>query len=145
MAHVVVLPLVPVTPTNFKSRDGKPQKAAATGPRAWRTEGTTTCGTGSSRTCSHRRATAPRASASAAKSWPSERLPLMQAKSAPGCARPETISTSLTIGSASTVAPALARARPDHGTGPTQPGRDQQVSEVHARSRQASPTLMARA
>ncbi len=42
---VVVLPFVPVTATTSSSRDGSPKNAAAVGPIASRTLGTTCCGT----------------------------------------------------------------------------------------------------
>src|SRR5215207_10503181 len=85
----VVLPAVPVTPTTYNSCDGSPQNAAATGPSARRTSGTTswgacTWGVGSVRGRSTSRATAPASSAAGARSWPSTRVPGTQQNSAPG-------------------------------------------------------------
>ena len=86
---VVVLPLVPVTPTTARRRDGWPWKAAATGPMAARTSstttwGTSTWGTSTSTKRSTSRATAPAATAWAAKSWPSAVAPRTQQNSVPG-------------------------------------------------------------
>ena len=81
---VVVLPLVPVIPTTFSRAVGSPWKAAAAGPIASRTLGTTTSGTPRSSGRSHTSAAAPRSTASGAKSWPSARKPGTQKKRAPG-------------------------------------------------------------
>ena len=81
---VVVLPFVPVMPTTSSSAVGWPWKRAAAGPIAARTSSTTTSGTPSPSGRSHTSAAAPRATASGAKSWPSERNPGTQKKSAPG-------------------------------------------------------------
>jgi hypothetical protein len=83
---VVVLPFVPVTPTVTIASAGRPKASAETGPMASRTEGTRTCETGGSRSSIHRStstATAPRATASAAKSCPSVLVPGTQKKSDP--------------------------------------------------------------
>ena len=80
----VVLPLVPVTPTTVRSREGWPASAAAASDMPRRTSGTTAWGTGKSSSRSTIRAAAPRATASGAKSWPSARAPRRAQKSAPG-------------------------------------------------------------
>ena len=65
---VVVLPLVPVIPTTRRVAVGSPWKAAAAGPIASRTLGTTTSGTPRPSGRSHTSAAAPRSTASGAKS-----------------------------------------------------------------------------
>jgi hypothetical protein len=84
---VVVLPLVPVTPTTRRRDVGSPWKRAAAGAIASRTEGTTTSGTPSSSGRSTTSATAPRRTASAAKSWPSRWKPGTQKNSVSGPTR----------------------------------------------------------
>ena len=80
---VVVLPLVPVIPTTRSSAVGSPWKRAAAGPIAARTSSTTTSGTPRPSGRSHTSATAPRSTASGAKSWPSAVKPRTQKKSVP--------------------------------------------------------------
>ena len=65
---MVVLPFVPVTPTTRSAAVGLPWNAAASGPIAARTLGTTTSGTSSPSGRSHTIAAAPRLTASGAKS-----------------------------------------------------------------------------
>ena len=81
---VVVLPLVPVIPTVVRRAVGSPASAAAAGAIAARTSSTRISGTPR---CSGRcttSATAPRAIASSAKSWPSRVKPGTQKNSVPG-------------------------------------------------------------
>ena len=84
---VVVLPLVPVTPTTRSSRVGSPQKRAASGAIAARASATTTCGTASSSSRSTTSAAAPASTAPGAKSWPSVLPPGTQKNSVPGPTR----------------------------------------------------------
>ena len=72
---VVVLPLVPVTPITRNSAVGLPWNAAASGPIAARTLGTTTSGTSRPSGRSQTTAAAPRLTASAANSCPSTTNP----------------------------------------------------------------------
>ena len=81
---VVVLPFVPVTPTTRSRAVGRPWKAAASGPIAARTLGTTTSGTPVPSGRSHTSAAAPRRTASAANTCPSTTKPGTQKKSVPG-------------------------------------------------------------
>ena len=83
---VVVLPLVPVTPTTASRRDGCRWRAAAARAMAARLSATTTWGTvdAASTGRSHSRATAPAATAWGAKSWPSAIRPRTQQNSDPG-------------------------------------------------------------
>ena len=80
----VVLPLVPVTPTTARSREGWPASAAAASAMPTRASATTAWGTATCSSRSTMSAAAPRATASAAKSWPSARVPRRAQKSAPG-------------------------------------------------------------
>ena len=80
----VVLPLVPVTPTTSRSRDGWPASAAAASAMPTRASATTAWGTASSSGRSTITAAAPRATASGAKSWPSARVPRRAQNRAPG-------------------------------------------------------------
>ena len=110
---VVVLPLVPVTPTTDNRRDGWSKKAAAAGARAARESVTSTWGTsapgpaaGRSTSSSTTRATAPAATARAAKRCPSKRDPRTQKNSAPGTTASEsevTATTSMPAGSPRTL------------------------------------------
>ena len=68
---VVVFPFVPVTPTRGKRSDGRPKNAADIGPIARRTDGTRTCAHETATARSATTTTAPRDSASGAKSCPS--------------------------------------------------------------------------
>ena len=81
---VVVLPLVPVMPTTRSSAVGSSWKRAAAGPIAARTSGTTISGTPRPSGRSTTSATAPRSTASGAKSWPSAVKPRTQKKRLPG-------------------------------------------------------------
>ena len=81
---VVVLPFVPVTPTTRSCAVGLPWNAAASGPIAARTLGTSTSGTSRPSGRSHTSAAAPRLTASAANSCPSTTKPGTQKKSVPG-------------------------------------------------------------
>ena len=101
---VVVLPLVPVTPTTDNRLDGWPKKAAAAGARAARESATSTCGTaaGCSTSSSTTSATAPAATARAAKWCPSKRDPRTQKNRVPGTTASEsevTATTSMPAGS----------------------------------------------
>ena len=80
---VVVLPLVPVTPTTRRARDGSPYQRAAMSAMARRTEGTTTCGALTPVSRSHTSAAAPASTAAAANAWPSNESPGTQKKSVP--------------------------------------------------------------
>ncbi len=80
---MVVLPLVPVTPTTESSRDGSPYQRDAASAIARRTEGTTTCGAPTPGSRSQTMAAAPAATAAAAKSCPSNESPGTQKKSVP--------------------------------------------------------------
>ena len=82
----VVLPLVPVTPTTAREADGSPATAAAARAIDRRTSSDTIWGTGRSSSRSTISATAPRATASAAWSWPSARAPRTAQKREPGVA-----------------------------------------------------------
>ena len=81
---VVVLPLVPVTPTTRSSAVGSPQKRAASGAIAARASATTTCGTATSSSRSTTSAAAPASTARAANSCPSTFSPGTQKNSVPG-------------------------------------------------------------
>ncbi len=81
---MVVFPLVPVIPATRSVAVGSPLKRAAAGPMAARTSSTTTSGTPRPSDRSQTSATAPRSTASGAKSWPSAVNPGTQKKSAPG-------------------------------------------------------------
>ena len=94
---VVVLPLVPVTPTRSKRPEGWSKKAAASGARASRTFGTTSWGASRSRgRCTHR-AAAPASRALPARSWPSTLAPGTQQNSAPGTTVRVSSTTSVTM------------------------------------------------
>ena len=80
---MVVLPLVPVTPTTFSSLEGWPKKLAASGAIAARTDGTSTSGTPSPSGRSTTSARAPAPTAWGANSCPSWRKPLTQKNSSP--------------------------------------------------------------
>ncbi len=82
---VVVLPLVPVTPSTANRADGSPQAAADTGPMAARTEATcTSAATARPSRRSTSRAAAPAATAAGAWSCPSATEPGTQQKRSPG-------------------------------------------------------------
>ena len=81
---MVVLPLVPVTPTTASSIVGSPWKAAASGAIAARASATCTSGTPRSSCRSTTRAAAPDSTAACAKSWPSVFIPSKQKKRVPG-------------------------------------------------------------
>ena len=81
---VVVLPLVPVTPTTVRSRDGSPYQRAAMSAMARRTDGTTHLRQRDAPVArSQTSAAAPAAAARAANSCPSKLSPGTQKKSVP--------------------------------------------------------------
>ncbi len=84
---MVVLPLVPVTPTTLSSSVGSPQKAAASGAIAALASGTSTSAAPRPRGRSTTSAAAPASTAAAAKSCPSAFSPGTQKNSVPGPAR----------------------------------------------------------
>ena len=81
---VVVLPLVPVTPTTGRRAVGSPWKRAAAAAMAARTSSTRTSGTPRPSGRATTSAAAPRATASGAKSCPSRVKPGTQKNSVPG-------------------------------------------------------------
>ena len=81
---VVVLPLVPVTPTTFSSPVGSPQNRAARGAIAARASPTTTSATPSPSARSTTNPTAPASTAAAANRCPSTFSPGTQKNNAPG-------------------------------------------------------------
>ena len=87
MNAVVVFPFVPVTATTSSSPEGAPKKTDAASGIARRTLGTTNCVTRASSGRSTTSATAPRSTASAARSWPSTFAPGTQKKSDPAATR----------------------------------------------------------
>ena len=81
---VVVLPFVPVMPATRRRDVGSPWKRAAAGAIAARASSTRTSGTPRPSGRSTTSATAPRSTASGAKSCPSRSKPLTQKNSVPG-------------------------------------------------------------
>ena len=87
MRTVLVLPLVPVTPTSDSARAGNSKKRAATSASARRVSATTATPTSAGRSAggsSTSSALAPARSASGMKRWPSVCAPRSAANSAPG-------------------------------------------------------------
>ena len=80
---MVVLPLVPVTPTTRSSREGSPYQREAMSAIARRTEGTMTCGASTPVSRSQTSAAAPASTAAAANLCPSNESPGTQKKSVP--------------------------------------------------------------
>ncbi len=80
---MVVFPLVPVAPATVKRSVGAPKNASAATAIAARVLSTTSCGTATSTGRSPTIATAPAATASAARSCPSRLAPGTQKNSAP--------------------------------------------------------------
>ena len=101
---VVVLPFVPVTPATSSSARRVPEELGGRDRHRPRASSTTSCGTASSSGRSTTSATAPRATASAAKSWPSARRPGRRRTTLP--ARPPPASYARSLSSTG--------ARPDH-------------------------------
>ena len=83
MCAVVVLPFVPVMPITFNFSLGRLNNSAARYPIVERTSLTTICVTSTSTRRSTRTATAPFATATFAKLWPSTFSPTMQQNMTP--------------------------------------------------------------
>ena len=97
---MVVFPLVPVTATRNRSRDGSPSTAFATSAPASLPSLTTSCGMGASGTAtSTTAAAAPAPAASATKAWASVCTPFQAKKRSPGCMVRESWQTLGTTGS----------------------------------------------